>query len=170
MRTLLMPLSPVVALCLAGILSPDSAAHGFASGTQALAFVAGCELPFKDIATETTISGSCAIDGLGSAQSRLQNRAKNDFCAPGPAADITNTSFRNLQGKVETLPASFKWGTPTNLPPDRSPLADIYTTHGRPPSPTRAMLTSTSEPVISCAHIWWRTNSNGSSNAGAPSS
>lgn len=100
----------------------------FSGQAQVPAFIAGCELPFKDLATETTISVSCAIDGVGSAQSRLQNRAKNNFCASGPAANITNTSFRNLQKKVDKLPASFQWGTPTNLPSDRSPLEDIYTT------------------------------------------
>jgi hypothetical protein len=73
----------------------------------------------------------CGPEGSGSANSRLQNTAKNNFCAGGAAVDINRQFLERLQDQVDAL-QDFAWGTPTTLPSDRSPLRDITTYNGQP--------------------------------------
>jgi hypothetical protein len=57
----------------------------------------------------------------GTDPQREQNRAKNEFCASGPAALATEFSFKQLQKAVEDAGV-------TGVPADRSVLKDLHTT------------------------------------------
>jgi|ERR1700687_1343928 len=65
-------------------------------------FVAGCDVPFKAIATsDLEIDQQCGIDG-GSTESAKQaeSNAKNDFCVKGPATPIQYPTFTKLENAV----------------------------------------------------------------------
>ena len=96
------------------------------SGT---AFAPACEVPFGSIGEVRDID-NCGVEGTGSERSRLQNRAKNNFCASAPTLDINRQDLERLQTKVDEL-EDFEWGTPTKLPEDRTPLKSITTVSGQ---------------------------------------
>lgn len=65
-------------------------------------FVAGCDVPFKAIATpDLAIDQQCGIDG-GSSESAKQaeSNAKNDFCVEGPATPIQYATFTKLEAAI----------------------------------------------------------------------
>ena len=77
-------------------------------------FAPACDVPFGSIGGVRNIDNVCGQDGTGSEKSKLQNAAKNNFCAPGPAIDINRQTLERLQQKVDAL-QNFPWGTPTNI-------------------------------------------------------
>jgi hypothetical protein len=56
---------------------------------------------------------------------RLQDRAKNNFCASGTPVAITQATFAELQNAVDQRSVSY--GSPNTLPADRSILRNFYT-------------------------------------------
>lgn len=95
-----------------------------------------CEnsLPFqlRTLRRINSIDKICDLDGEGSARSRLQNTAKNNFCASGPTVRITHTTFSRLQQRIETRLADMgiAWGTPTQIPDSRNMLDNVHTVGG----------------------------------------
>ena len=79
----LRPLSITLCLVLAATLA------SVASVRADDPFTPGCTLPFASIAKTHPLDGSCPIEGEGSAKSKLQNRAKNNFCAAGVPTILT---------------------------------------------------------------------------------
>lgn len=90
-------------------------------------FVPGCDLPFAAIASDDReIDKSCGAAGAATVTShRLQNIAKNNFCAKGNPVAITSETFQALQSTVDSLGISF--GTSNSLPADRTVLRDLVT-------------------------------------------
>jgi len=62
-----------------------------------------------------------ARETAGTDPQREQNRAKNQFCASGPAALATEFSFKRLQAAAEDAGV-------TGVPADRSVLKDLHKT------------------------------------------
>jgi hypothetical protein len=88
------------------------------------AFDPGCDVPFGSIGEVRPIDNSCGPQGVGSANSQLQNAAKNHFCAGGPAIDVNRQVLQRLQDRVDQM-TDLVWGTPT------------YRTTARRSSPSR---------------------------------
>jgi hypothetical protein len=89
-------------------------------------FVPGCTLPFATIAKTHPIDDSCPIEGQGSATSKLQNQAKNNFCATAAPVTLSYQNFKSLQTAVKN-DGTIPFGCPTCLPTDRTKLRDIFT-------------------------------------------
>jgi hypothetical protein len=89
-------------------------------------YVAGCTLPFADIAGHHSIDHACTIAGdlAADAANQLQNRTKNNFCATGTPVPVTWTTFKGLQTATNALPAPFTFGSHSRLPDDRAPIRD----------------------------------------------
>jgi hypothetical protein len=91
-------------------------------------------LPFqlKTLKQSQPIDASCDLDGDGSDASRLQNKAKNNFCAPGASIRVTNNTFFRLEQRIETrlTQMNIKWGTPQQIPASRDMLGDVLTQGG----------------------------------------
>jgi hypothetical protein len=96
----------------------------------AAGFVETCTSPhFPPGSAPTTIDAtSCTIAGSGGAET-LQNEAKNNFCAAGPARPITISEMVNLQAQVQqnsSIPFGSTHGHPLTSKPgpatDRKPL------------------------------------------------
>jgi hypothetical protein len=87
-------------------------------------FVAGCSLPFADIAGHHSIDHACTIAGdlSADAPNQEQNRTKNNFCATGTPVSVTQVTFKNLQAATDALPAPFTFGSHDTLPGDRTPI------------------------------------------------
>src|SRR5262245_18846192 len=98
------------------------------SGT---AFAPACDVLFGSIGEVRDIDNNCGPEGSGSDKNKLQNRAKNNFCAAVPTLDVNRQVLERLQDKVDAL-VDFPWGTPTNIPDDRAPLKNISTVNGQP--------------------------------------
>ena len=67
-------------------------------------FVPGCPLPLQlaNIAESHPIDKSCSIRGFSKVAEKVaESRAKNNFCAPGPAVDISYDVFKELEKAVE---------------------------------------------------------------------
>lgn len=96
-------------------------------------FTAPCgTLPFEDIKEKHPIDDECDIEGMGSDLSRLQNRAKNNFCATGTPVAVTRTTFIRLQQAADKFDKSeIPWGSGNSLPPDRSKLKGVVTVAGK---------------------------------------
>jgi hypothetical protein len=84
----LRPLSITLCLVLAATLA------SVASVRADDPFTPGCTLPFASVAKTHPLDGSCPIEGEGSAESKLQNRAKNNFCVAGVPTSLT---YQELQ-------------------------------------------------------------------------
>jgi len=86
----------------------------------------GCALPFESIKEAHPIDSSCGPEGrTASDANRLQNIAKNNFCATGDPVIVTFNTFPKLQQAAENQNIPF--GSGQNLPDDRSVLKGIYT-------------------------------------------
>lgn len=109
-------------LSFAILLSPP---RSTAAGSQK--FEPGCAaLPFETIKLAHPIDQTCPAGGIdagpsGNAPHRLQNEAKNDFCATGAAQSVTIDAFHHLQTIVNNM-KDLPWGEAASLPPDRSVL------------------------------------------------
>jgi hypothetical protein len=95
------------------------------------AFKPTCDVPFGSIGKVQDIDDECGIEGSGSAKSKLQNAAKNNFCAEGPTVDLNRRILERLQNEVDSF-ENFPWGSPTNIPEDRSRLKAVTTVSGKP--------------------------------------
>jgi hypothetical protein len=95
---------------------------------SAQGFDPGCPLSFAEIATEDLeIDANCGPEGEAtSPPHRSQNAAKNNLCAPAPAARVTFHSFTRLQRIAEQRDIPF--GSSNQLPPDRAILRDLHKT------------------------------------------
>jgi len=99
----------------------------FASPSRAAGFEPPCPLPYDSIKQHHPIDDTCDSTGTaGSPKVARQDGAKNNFCAAGPAAVVTQLSFKNLQAKAAALKVPF--GGQGKLPPEPSVLHDIYRT------------------------------------------
>ena len=114
-------------ICVA--LLAISLTASLASSIIAQQFQPDCEPSFPDV-TGLFIDSSCPTHGDATdAAHQAQNRAKNSFCAVGPAADpdspirLTISIFDALQRRVEQLAIPF--GDSDHLPPDRSLLRNL---------------------------------------------
>jgi hypothetical protein len=92
-------------------------------------FEPGCALPFEKIKLAHPIDQTCSAGGSdagpsGNAPHRLQNEAKNDFCATGAALSVTIDAFQHLQTIVNNM-KDLPWGEAASLPPDRSVLRGL---------------------------------------------
>jgi hypothetical protein len=95
------------------------------------AFQPGCNLKgqIKILKKSRSIDTTCPIEGKGQAPSKLQNRAKNNFCAASPAVEVTIAKLRTLDSKTQTAltNAGIPFGHPTSIPPDRTLLQQGFT-------------------------------------------
>jgi hypothetical protein len=57
--------------------------------------------PAPTPATSPSIDSQCGLSGSGAGPEGAQNSAKNNFCATGPAQEITIADLTNLQQQVE---------------------------------------------------------------------
>jgi len=93
-------------------------------------FQPGCPLPFKSIQSQRWIDSYCGLEGsAGEAAGKLQNRAKNNFCAVGTPTDLTLADFRRLQ-KVADDAGIYRKPRGIPSPAWRSKLIDIWKTPG----------------------------------------
>ncbi len=111
---------PYGSLLGASLVVLSFAAHAQIAGAQDFP---GCTLPFEAIKETHSIDSSCGPEGKTSNDAnRLQNNAKNNFCATGSPVTVTFNSFAKLQQAAEDHHVG------SRLPDDRSVLKDIYTT------------------------------------------
>jgi hypothetical protein len=81
-----------------------------------------CTLPFEAISEDRGIDDECGIEGETAIQKlKLQNRAKNNFCATGRPEYVTFYSFRKPQEAAEALDLDVRTS--------RDQLRDLHTTH-----------------------------------------
>src|SRR5207244_4365660 len=80
-----------------------------------------CRLPFHEIQQHHSIDDACRIEGNSLVPAQLaQNTAKNNFCAPEPAVDLTIDDFAALQRTAESARVTF--GASSELPTNRQLL------------------------------------------------
>lgn len=125
------PPTPTLARPGAATAAPVLAMAAAPATLAGSAFAPTCDVPFGSIGGVRDIDNKCGIEGTGSERRKLQNRAKNNFCAGTSTTDINRQVLERLQTKVDEL-QDFEWGTPTKLPDDRSPLKSITTVSGQP--------------------------------------
>jgi hypothetical protein len=124
-------LSLTASACLASTVS-----SGAVGGAQAPdKFTPTCTLPFDNIKVHRPLDATCAIEGTPKPEdgaleaNKEQNRAKNNFCAGGPAVTVTKTTFKNLETKTEALEQAtagsahpFTFGSHALVPEDRAAI------------------------------------------------
>lgn len=90
-------------------------------------FEAGCRLPFYSIAKKRNIDDKCGIEGTGTSRNtdanKLQNAAKNNFCATGRTRDMRVRDFVDLHKKVKN--AGISYGNYLAVPKNRSGLQNL---------------------------------------------
>jgi len=107
---------------IAGLLALAAAVTSDAAQAQDFP---GCTLPFDSIKESHSIDSSCGPEGKTTSDAnRLQNIAKNNFCAAGKPVTVTFNTFLKLQQAAEEQGIPFGG---QNLPDDRSGLKGIYT-------------------------------------------
>src|SRR6266446_2343791 len=92
------------------------------------AFVVGCTLPFTGQSHD--IDQHCPNEGCAKRENdKAQNKIKNNFCAAGPAIQISAASIDKLQAAVDQLvqQGTFKYGQSAPEPVDRAKLHDLST-------------------------------------------
>ena len=91
-------------------------------------FMPNCELPFKAIAKKHQVDNSCGVEGISKNESnRLQNSAKNNFCANNAPIPMTINDFITLQEKADSKGISHGHN---HLPSSRKELNQIMELHG----------------------------------------
>jgi hypothetical protein len=91
-------------------------------------FVVGCTLPFTGQSHD--IDQHCPNEGCAKRPNdKAQNKIKNNFCAAGPAIQISATSIDKLQAAVDQLvqQGTFKYGQSAPDPADRAKLHNLST-------------------------------------------
>src|SRR5215831_245426 len=93
-------------------------------------FTPPCPLPFT-ATSGLSIDKTCGMLGGAAAKTPegLQNQAKNNFCALGPAATVTPAILLSLQHAAEAARVSF--GSHAMLPKDRSTLRTGFPVGGK---------------------------------------
>jgi hypothetical protein len=97
---------------------------------SAATFDPPCKLPFASIANNQPIDSKCGVAGNAGANQgmRLQDMAKNNFCAKGKPVVLRFSDYPSLQKAAEkALGANYKVGRP---PQDRSGLKKIAKVRG----------------------------------------
>jgi len=91
-------------------------------------FSPGCPLPFESVKVHHSIDTACpAPEGTAKTpKQKAADRGKNNFCATGTPATVTDLSFKKLQAKAKQLHIPF--GSQSSFPSDRAALQAIYTT------------------------------------------
>lgn len=99
------------------------------------AFDPGCNLKgqIRLLKKSRAIDNTCSKQGKGQAPSKLQNLAKNNFCAQSPAVEVTVANLRTLDSRTQTAltNAGIPFGHPTSIPPDRTLLKQGFTVDGK---------------------------------------
>lgn len=109
---------------------PAETAAVSAVSTGPMLFKPGCELPFDDIKTEgLEVDTKCTIDGNAGDKTakRLENNAKNNFCAGGKPRPITYDDLIKLQEESDKVP-----GLRNALKTSRNGLLAIFSPTGQP--------------------------------------
>ncbi len=133
MRTLISSVCLLFVLAFAGTAQTRTSNAGKAPKSKAGAatgpFTPTCPLPFP-ATTGLSIDKTCGMLGSAVAQTPegLQNQAKNNFCAPGPATTVTPAILVNLQQAAEAAKVTF--GSDALLPKDRSTLQNGFAVGG----------------------------------------
>jgi hypothetical protein len=97
------------------------------TGTARAQDFPGCTLPFDSIKESHPLDSSCGAEGKTTSDAtRIQNTAKNNFCATGSPVSLTFLTFAKLQQAAEDQHVPF--GSDQGLPDDRSALRDLITT------------------------------------------
>ncbi len=97
------------------------------TGTARAQDFPGCTLPFDSIKESHPLDSSCGAEGKTTSDAtRIQNTAKNNFCATGSPVSLTFQTFAKLQQAAEDQNISF--GSDQGMPDDRSALRDLITT------------------------------------------
>ncbi|HYY43471.1 MAG TPA: hypothetical protein VE775_12110, partial [Pyrinomonadaceae bacterium] len=121
----------LLAACLSASVIASPSGSRRAPAQKGQRFVPGCTLPFDRIKLAHPIDQQCPLGGDegadGNAPHRLQNEAKNDFCATNKAVPVSYNVFVSLQTAVNKL-KNFQWGEGEKLPPDRAPLHNLKVT------------------------------------------
>jgi hypothetical protein len=91
-------------------------------------FQPGCPIPFANPSSGLAIDGSCPINGLADPKSAegLQNMAKNNFCATGPAITVTPA----ILGKLQAATKGVTFGGEAEVPTDRTLLHKGFAVDG----------------------------------------
>lgn len=92
-------------------------------------FVMGCNPPFTG-GQSHDIDQHCPNEGCAKKDNdKAQNKVKNNFCAAGPATQISAVSIDKLQADVDQLvqQGTFKYGQSSPQPADRVKLHDLST-------------------------------------------
>jgi len=101
--------------------------------SQAQPFVPGCTVPFQPEPHE--IDAKCGRQGdpTGSAEGKLQNEFKTNYCASGTPIEVTAFTFQTLQDAVDILKQNgdLHYGSPQNEPrvSERPTLSDLHITN-----------------------------------------
>ncbi len=109
---------------------PQPATVAAAAHAVAPIFKAGCKLPFDTIKTKSLeIDAKCTLDGNAADNSakRLENNAKNNFCADGTPKVITYDDFKTLEETADGID-----GLRQGLKESRDGLVDILKTAAHP--------------------------------------
>src|SRR5205085_113712 len=121
----------LLALCLASFVNTSTPAPPRARAQAGQAFAPGCTLPFDALKLAHPIDRQCPLGGDegtdGNAPHRLQNEAKNDFCATNATVPVSYNVFVALQTAVNKM-KNLPWGEGEKLPPDRSLLRNLKIT------------------------------------------
>ena len=104
--------------------SAPSVTASSAPATVAALFKPGCQLPFDSIKTAgLEVDAKCTSDGNSGndIKKRLENNAKNNFCAVGTPRPITYEDFKGLQQASDNIP-----GLQNALKESRNALLKIF--------------------------------------------
>ena len=93
-------------------------------------FEPGCQLsgPLRTLGQVHPIDHTCPIEGEGSAASRAQNQAKNNFCRANVPVEVNISTLRQLGIATESAltQAHIPFGSPTSIPPNRNRLGQGF--------------------------------------------
>jgi hypothetical protein len=107
----------------------------FTPAIKAQDFKPGCEFPLqlKTLKEKQKVDSSCGIAGDGSAASKAQNTAKNNFCAKGSPIQVSVVDLTKLYNATATrlANASIPFGSPSSIPTDRTLLATDFVIGGK---------------------------------------
>src|SRR5258708_13966338 len=94
------------------------------SATYADRLPSTCAIPFQSIASPHAIDKKCGVEGKPKNEgNRVQNRAKNNLCAPKPVETLTFQQFADFQDSVDQ--AGIAYGSSNNLPQTRHDLQGL---------------------------------------------
>ncbi len=125
----------LLALCLTALVFVvPHAASRVPVVTQAAGFTPSCALPFESIKMVRPFDKQCPAGGSselnnGAETHRLQNLAKNNFCAKGAPIAVSFNAFVGLQTVVNNM-KDLPWGEASKMPTDRTVLQNLKVKDG----------------------------------------